>query len=435
MLGLLPEVAWAVTGLNLCYFLSISDLPNTSAREASNLAAAEKILGRSLSQAQLQAVRKYTPYDADTPISESVAREQIQGLKGTGFTADEIGLMRRDGILSRYQFQYAASAPRELRVAEGLRLTDISGRHYREAETGQFPQYVVSEVGHVYVVDGRFDFGDPSVLWVAAHTDRHEVTESFLIKDHGILHYDPAIRKFSLRTEGGLALSPEEIVEISNSVREQFHGGEKRVVRVDDRKREKSEVLTCTQIESSRRQGKNFLLDAIVGENIVNSAAILSGDYFFNAHRLDNKEGLQVVFADFVGGNINSAISAQVNRKLVLRGANEKIKAGVNSGLGFGAAPLIQQQVHQMVFAMGGNDDQKAKERSKKLYWFNIGHSLFKLYPNSLINRKLIEAELVDACLKGKVTRVLVSSSALRIYERTLSAIFYYGSRKLIVDE
>lgn len=288
----------------------------------------------------------------------------------------------------------------------------------QQTKAGKEINYFIDQDGGVHTFAKDSDFTPKNLFAVRAEGKIHQVQEV------GRIRYDSKAKKYVLEADESY-LTPVQ--------RQQSAKKMKDVVPENAASAAKQKMLTCLDILNKQNAGKGFVLDRLKAENLVTTSAIISTE-LLGAGRLQSQEGLEVVAADLIGGNLSTMAMAGVGKYLVVNNRGLGTAIGTRAVTSLGLIEL-QRGVYNAVLT---DEDPKSNARSQELSTFNQIHFLARLPINHWIDEGLVKKlpqYLFESCQKGAKLNVFWSPTSIRIYERYASAVIYYGARSAIIQE
>ncbi len=352
-------------------------------------------------------------------------KEIRRELRGSGFTKEEIETLEHANLLPKSAIHFDSPIPTKVSIKEVEYLKIDSGL-IKEIKNGTKVTYVVDSSGSLKL-SKNFSELEKNSIWYSKEKNAGN-SELALVKEMGVLSYDSTRKLFSLKPQYSIDVSSIEKKEIADQVKQIFNVN--KVNLLDDARFTGSKALDCLELMSAQSHGKNFILDRFISDNAVLATAVISSEYL-GANRLNNKDGIDVVKADFIGTNINAALNASLGRHLVINNAGAITSLAARSATAMGMIEL-QRNVYNQVL------ENNAEERASNIANFDRAHFVGRLFINHSFDKFLVNKlpEIVyNACKKNSKTKIFISPRSVRIYERFGSAMLYYGLRKMVVSE
>ncbi|MBK7891080.1 MAG: hypothetical protein IPJ84_09625 [Bdellovibrionales bacterium] len=236
--------------------------------------------------------------------------EENRRLVKSGFTEEDISKLRKEGILTNSVLSMQNGAPKGIEILSA-NYDELASANLKNLGSKNV-NYIMGENGSLYVSREPLKLPQDKLVVLMNNAKNGE---SVLVREAGVLEVAPAGTAFKFKPSYGFQSSSAETREMVESVSAMSPG-----VRVSYQASAAiphGRVVNCLDIMSAQSKGKNFVLDRVIGENLVTTTAIAAGE-FAGAGRLDTATGQHVVMADMIGTNVNSVIGAAVGKHLVL---------------------------------------------------------------------------------------------------------------------
>src|SRR5262249_41074522 len=133
----------------------------------------------------------------------------------------------------------------------------------------------------------------------------------------------------------------------------------------------------------------------------------------------------------YLGNNFGTLVGGTMGRALVLQDVSPTAAIAVRGVTSMGLIQ-VQKGIHKQVMT------PEHRASADAIANYNTAHFAIRLPINHGIDQafvKWLPTALFDACKGGGALRVFVSSRMIRIYERGVSAIIYYGGRQVAVGQ
>ncbi|MBL7715043.1 MAG: hypothetical protein JNL01_06205 [Bdellovibrionales bacterium] len=288
----------------------------------------------------------------------------------------------------------------------------------QKTKTGNEVRYFIDQDGGIHTFAHDSQFNPEGLFAIRSEGKIHQVQEV------GRLRYNSQQKKYVMEADESYLKPVERKAAAKQS---------KDLVPDNAASAAKQKMLSCLDILNKQNAGKNFVLDRLKAENLVTTSAIVSTE-LLGAGRLQSREGLEVVAADLIGGNLSSIAMAGVGKYLVVNNRGLGTAIGTRAVTSLGLIEL-QRNVYNAVLT---DEDPKNNSRSQDLSTFNQVHFALRLPINHWLDEALVKKlpqYLFESCQKGAKLSVFWSPTSVRIYERYASAVIYYGARSAVLQE
>lgn len=381
--------------------------------------------GVSLTDEQAELVSRINKEkQADYYFASDLASDNKK-LKKAGLKDEQINKLRASGVLNNSIVKL--SAPTKVQV-ENLHLRSLQRADTEALQKGEKRSYVITQDGNLHITPNPVKMSDDTIL-ISDNVAKGGLPNRSAVIESGEMIYDSASNKY--------VFQPKHAVDVNTS---QAEGLLKDVTKVDPGAKvakgkppigtPQSQAANCLDILSAQSKGKNFVLDRLIGDNAVASAAIISTE-MMGAGRFEDQRGQEVVMADLIGINMGSLVSSQLGKHLVLKNANLPTSLAARTGVGLTMIEA-QKQIYQQVLT------EDAVERSEDIANFDRAHFAGRLLINHHFDKFVMNSlpkMIFDSCQKNSKMQVFISPRAVRLYERFGSSTIYYGARSAIIGE
>lgn len=381
-------------------------------------------LGRPLTVDQQKTLKQVMD---ETPLDSYLATEieaQSRKLRKVGFTDSEIDRLRTQKVLVNSKITIPKGAPVGV-TEKSMALKDFDSVALQEIKQNKKYNYVASESGEIYLTEQKLGFPKDQLAMISKSNGPGG---SFLAREMGEVGYDAKKRTVVFKPTHGFENNELASKAMTDKVAK-LAPNTQATVAADALKVPSSRLIKCLDIVSSQSNGKNFVLDRVIAENMVLTTAVL-GSELAGANRLSTPEGRAVILGDMIGSTISTAAGARVGKELSLRDVSFVTSMGVRTGMGLGMIE-VQEQVHKQV--LGKENQQLAEDLAS----FNQAHFLARLPVNHYFDKFLVQKLpnlIFNSCQRNPALSVMVSPRAIRLYERYGSAVLYYGLRDHFVE-
>jgi len=392
---------------------------------------AEVVLGKALTKEQneaLEQVLRKTP--GDNYFASDIAN-QDKLLKKAGFFPEDIALLRKRSVLGNTFIQIPKGAPTGVQI-EKLLLKDLDASSLKEIKSGKSFNYVVGENGEIQITKEHLNFAKDKIVFAFNKADPDK-NAPLLLREAGSLIFDTKKQTVQFKPTHGFEnneLASKALIQKVESLNPNI-----KAVVTKQSDAPASRVLKCLDIVSAQGQGKNFVLDRLIADNLVAVSAIATSEAYSELTGkpglLRSPEGRSLLIGDLIGGNANAVIGSVVSLGITKKDLSWVQSFGVRAGMGIGGAQ-VQKIMHEQT--SNGENQEQVDEIAK----FNTAHSLLRI-PISHHFDKFASNKLPDlifnACQKNPATSVLISPVAVRMYERYASSVLYYGLRQSVLGQ
>lgn len=381
-------------------------------------------LGRPLTVDQQKALKQVID---ETPLDSYLATEieaQSRKLRKAGFTDLEIDRLRTQKILVNSKITIPKGAPVGV-TQKAVALKEFDSAALQEIKQNKKYNYVASESGEIYLTEQKLDFPKDQLAMISRSNGPEG---SFMAREMGEVGYDPKKRTVVFKPKHGFENNELASKAMTDKV-SKLAPNTQATVAAEALKVPSTRLIKCLDIVSSQSNGKNFVLDRVIADNMVLTTAVL-GSELAGANRLSTPEGRAVIAGDLIGTTITSAIGARVGKEFVLRDFSFVTSMGVRTGMGLGMIE-VQEQVHKQVLA------KESQQLAEDLAAFNQAHFIARLPVNHYFDKFLVQSLpnlIFNSCQRNPALSVMVSPRAIRLYERYGSAVLYYGLRDHFVE-
>lgn len=379
--------------------------------------------GVQLTDDQAAVVSKMSQNNKDLYSAGDIAKEN-QELKKAGLDSEQINKLRASGVLGK---SLTHASPTKVDVQTlGLRSldkSDITG-----LKKGEKRNYVITQNGQMQISPEAVKMSDDTIL-VSNEVASNGLPNRSAVIETGELFFDSTKKQYFFQPKHAVDVSTDETAILLERVNS-LDPGSKVLKGAPPPNTPVSKAIECLDVLSAQNKGKNFVLDRVIADNAVTTTAILNSE-LMGAGRLSEQKGQEVVIADLIGTNINSIIGASIGKHLVTKDMSLATSLGTRAGVGLSMIEL-QKQVYQQVLT----DD--AKERSETIANFDRAHFGARLFVNHYFDKFVVNTLpkiIFESCQKNSKMQIFVGPRAIRLYERTGSAMLYYGARDAIIGE
>lgn len=386
---------------------------------------AEGVLGRQLTDRQFRALEEMRRVVESPTYSAAQMQKLNELITRNGFSQAEILKLRHEGVLNHWSVFWSRPAPTRLHVQEAP-LQEISPELLIAVrEKKKRFRYLKDGSGQYHLTEAPLN-GDLEAFW-AARNSTSGSGDLFIVHEAGEFAFDSASGKFTFRPEYALDLDPEETRTALKTLQEKH--SDHQFSRLDAPGSADTRVLDCLSLfEKNNQNLKRFVFDRLAMGNAVDFAAFSITD----PERL--KDG-DLIFAEFMGSNVNSAISAAISHTVA--GSNlstaKSLALWTVAGEGF---ILLQDQFYRRTLDDDEEGTETASSKADALTTYNFVHNHVKIPINYAVDRMLLKKlpnYIFNQCRKGSKLQIYMSPTMVRLYERGASAVFYYGGRAATV--
>lgn len=378
-------------------------------------------LGRSLKEKELASLNEVRGLAGTRSYTASEILAQDKHLMKSGFKQAEIERLRKENVLTNNFVSVKNGAPVGLETQK-ISLREIATADVKNLKEGQKLQYVIDHEGGLFVNSEMTRFSPDKVIMGLEGPAGHETSR--IIREAGEITYGK--NGFVFKPVYGFDTTAVETKKITSEMA-RLSPGEK-VSHPPTAQVPQARAIKCLDILSSQTNGKNFVLNRMLADNVVTVGAIGVGEAT-GAGRMQTEKGREVIYADLIGSNITGYLGGKIGRNLALK--NDGLMAAMTTRAGVGMGMVeIQKGVHETL--VEGDSQQTAEDIAS----FNRAHFIARLPLNHAIDQfmvKQLPVMIFNSCLKNPGTSVFISPTAVRFYERLGSNVIYYGARQAVI--
>lgn len=390
-------------------------------------------LGRDVSDKEALALfdsRKIGSLDAYT-AQEVIQQNKL--LKKAGFNESEIATLRKKGVLGNWVRDATNPTPSQSYLIQNSARLDR--KMLEKVKGGKALHYFVDDLDQMQITDEALDLsGDSILFWkMATPSGQGQVVR---VQEAGKLVYDAGKRRLEFQPlYGGSVRHNSEgrswVEQLADAKLENESGQALSTLVKANPRLDHVKTLQCLDVLQARQKGKGFVLNSVIGDNIVMTGAIVSGE-LTGAGRLNSKHGREIVTTDYLASNISWILNGYLRRTLSLKNVDFMSYASTRIPSNF-----LLIEVQREIFSAALTDD--GERRATNIRNYNAGWMFAKLPMSYYFDRYLVNTlplQLYGACSGGaKAIKVVFHPGMVAIYEKTFSAFMYFQGRKAIVGE
>jgi hypothetical protein len=367
------------------------------------------------------------------------------------------GKSLRKQIADNEESNAVSVAEVQLRKIDSSVIKNLQGSngHFKKAIEPQDYTYVVDLNDNVYVTDSFYPSqlpADGSPMVIKA-TDAKGRETGIIPKEIGNLSWDAKETKFKFAPSYTQDLSPDELDTMTRAVATQLPDLD--FDREPSPDQERSRVIECSEIVAAQSRHGNYFWNNLMSGTAINAGAIGVTEA---AHLHDdksrlvdkdgnfNREGAYSIGNDLVVGVTNTILGSTAALGLGKIGSVVPGKTALQSFLlkdvlvHFGGRTVASQgivwvnkkYIYQFIGSKKYKKDGTAKSvASTKAEFDRKFYAIKNLYDALALKGFMhsLPPYLYRGCTQGQVLKVVLSPSAIRIYEKTGVAILYYYLR------
>jgi len=422
------ESQFAVVGKQL---LQESDLSLLDKGVLQNLS--RQALGRNISDDEALALfesRKIGSLDAYT-AQEVVQQNKL--LTKAGLSEADISILRKKGVIGNWVRDASTPTPSQTYLIQSPARLDRE--ILEKVKKGKTLNYFVDDLDQMQITEEALDFSGQSVLFWKMPTPSGQA-QAVRVQEAGKLVFDSGKRRLEFQPQYGGTIRPSSegntwVKQLANSKLEFENGSVLTTMVKANPKLDQVKTLQCLDVLQARQKGKGFVLNSVIGDNIVMTGAIMSGE-LTGAGRLNSKHGREIIMTDYLASNISWILNGYLRRTLSLRNIDFLSYASTRIPSNF-----LLIEVQREIFTASLTDD--GERRATNIRNYNAGWMFAKLPMSYYFDRYLVNTlplQLYGACSGGaKAMKVVFHPGMVAIYEKTFSAFMYFQGRKAIAGE
>lgn len=325
---------------------------------------------------------------------------------------------------SNSEVRWSGPVPEQLEL-KSMELKQLGAAEISRIKKGEQIQYLVDSDDHLWIAPSGTSLSSDTLLLV----NNSSATESlpFLAKETGTITFDSKTKQISLRPSTSVGLSHEETSALTQDLK--TIAPTDKVAR-NNKGISRAKLVHCMDVLNDQSGGKRFILGRLIADNAIATSTIITSE-LLGAGRLQTEHGREVIISDLIGTNMSSLVSGYVGKVLILGNVGMATNVGVRVASGMGLI-AIQNGIYRELIR------DNASEHANSISQFDTAYFLARIPINQMVDRAILEkvpALFFEACTKDSKARLLISPTAVRLYERYGSALIYYGLRKSIINE